>query len=196
MATTTEIGAADVVRVVLQFLRESGLRSSYEALAEESQVSMNCVDSVQAFTNDVVSGRWESVLPTLAHLRLPAGKQAALYEHIVLELAEMREVETARALLRDQEGPLHAALQEEPARAERLERLIAAPYFDADAAYGSVSRDRRRRRLADALSSEVFVAPSSRLMSLIGQALKWQQHQGLLPPGTGRRSCRRVCRQR
>ena len=181
---TTEVAAADVVRVVLQFLRESGLRASYEALAEESQVPMNCVDNVQAFTSDVVNGRWESVLPVLAHLRLPPGKQVALYEHIVLELTEMREIETARALLRDADGPLHTALVENPARADRLERIVAAPYFDAADAYGSVSREKRRRRLADALSSEVYVAPSSRLMSLIGQALKWQQYQGLLPPGT------------
>ena len=36
-----EVAAADVVRCVLQFLKESGLHASYEALAAESQVALN-----------------------------------------------------------------------------------------------------------------------------------------------------------
>ncbi len=68
------------------------------------------------------------------------------------------------------------AVQDDPERYLRLEHLCGRTYFDVRELYGSTQRDKRRAQLAHALSAEVATVPSSRLMALIGQALKWCVH--------------------
>ena len=55
---TLEIESSDVVRVVLQFLKENNLTGAMQALQKESGVTLNTVDNVENFAKDIRNGRW------------------------------------------------------------------------------------------------------------------------------------------
>jgi WD40 repeat-containing protein SMU1 len=194
-----------VIKLILQFLRENALEETARTLQHESQVALNAVPDMDRFTADIVHGRtligvlffiilplvliveyiagWDTVLDQVKHLQLPVEKLADLFEQIIIELAELKELDLARGILR--QTPAMVALKRSaPERYLRLEHLLQKSYFDEREAYhGASTKEKRRAEIAAALQSEIAVVAPSRLLTLLGQALRWQNHIGQLPKG-------------
>ncbi|CAL4145014.1 unnamed protein product, partial [Meganyctiphanes norvegica] len=137
------------------------------------------------FMHQIVYGELPIMIDTIKGVKVPYANLPGL-EIFILGKLEMRESLTNKYI-----STFHAIefvfypRRDMGHKYVHLENLIARSYFDPREAYPEgVTKERRRAAIAAALAGEVSVVPPSRLLALLGQALKWQQHQGLLPPGT------------
>eukprot|EP00971_Amphidinium_carterae_P275211 5460653-Amphidinium_carterae.1 len=180
---TTTVESSDIIRLMLQFCKENGLYRTLQTLQEESRVSLNAVDSLDGLISDITHGRWEAVLQAASYLALPSDVQQDLYTQVVLELTEMKDLEMAQYMMRET-APLIAMKNDHPQRYVKLEHQVKKQYHDPAQVYEGLPKDKRRATLAQAVAKQVEVAPPSRLLALVGQAMTWQQSMGMIPSNT------------
>lgn len=158
----------DVVKLMLQFMKENGLNKSLKCLQEESQVSLNLIESPDQFSENIREGRWDKVLDEIQKLKLPSVKLLELYEVVVCELLELGESVAAQFVVKSAVRP-SGLFEEFRERSLRLDYLSKKTPIDIRELYQDKhTKEKRRALLASSLLKEVVTAPSSRLLYLLG----------------------------
>ncbi|KAF1806635.1 WD40-repeat-containing domain protein [Mucor lusitanicus] len=171
------IDKQDIVKLVIQFLRENNLNQTRSVLERESNLTLNTVENKSKFLQDIIDGRWDIVLKQVSQLGIPSDKLLDLYQQITLEMIEINEISTAEILLR-KSNVMRLLLEEHPDRYQTIEDYME----QAPITKTQYTTEERRSAIAKGLEKEISVAPGSRLLTLLGQSIKWQQHQGIIMP--------------
>ena len=166
-----QVDSTNVIRLILQFLQENHLNASLDALIKETGVHLNAVTNAHLLKDFIREGKWEEFLKEAAKLFLEPTRLTDVFEQIVRELCKQGQAEAARALLH-QAPPL--AILKGTERYFNLEELCIT---DPKAIPDPIPR---RSNLATEF--KVPQVEQSRLLSLIGQAMKQQGISGDYDP--------------
>ncbi len=74
-----EVELQDVMKLVLQFLKEQGMSESLQTLQRESGVYLNAVTDLETLLKDILAGKWEAVLSQLLHIQISVTTLVSYY---------------------------------------------------------------------------------------------------------------------
>lgn len=121
------------------------------ALELETTVKINTIENKEAFIKEIKQGEWDVVLRHVVDLKIPPRKLMDLYEQVVLELTELRELGAARTLLRQTES-MFILKQRHPERYLRLEHTLSRSMFDPKDNYpNGMTKEKRRNIIAQGM---------------------------------------------
>ena len=177
-----EVDSSDAIRLILQFLKENNLMGSARKLESESGVVLNTIEDPAKLYEDVRKGKWDDVLRIARSFTLSKACSMNLYEHIVLEMIEMKEYDTASAILSKVEV-MDVMKKENPERYLRLNRTLRGRY-ETVSYVGGASKSKRREEILNSLQNELTIVRSNRLLCLLQSSLKWESLRGNVPENT------------
>ena len=175
-----QVDTQDVIKLMMQYCIENGMVKTFEALKVETGVSMDTVADKSSFLDSIKNGHWDNVIRTISNITLPSEKLYDLYEHIIIELVEMRETDLARRLLRET-NVIHHMQVKDPVRHTQLEHIVGSPFFDVKTSYKNTTKENRRAIISLSLSTEVSTVQPNRLITLLNEALLYERQEGTLP---------------
>jgi len=198
LGCTASVKGEDVVKMIIQYLQEMGYEETVQMLQNESGIFYNAVHSKDRFRSEIVHGKWENVLKQLRVFDLPQDVIFDLYEHIVCELIELSEIESAKLFMED--TPALVLLKKcNGSRYRRLENLCqsALTYIininenvgmdihplTAIDIYPGGSKENGRIDLAERILPHLKEILSSRLTTMLQNAMKYQASNEMIASG-------------
>ncbi|EUD68799.1 hypothetical protein C922_00487 [Plasmodium inui San Antonio 1] len=181
MANNLNVAAPDVIRLILQYLKENNLMRSFYVLQEESNVKLNAVSNVEMLIRDIHKGDWKNVLYNITTIQLSDETLINLYEQLICELIEYKENELAEKII--SECIIFKKMKKMYGeKYHKLEDLLSmnSKHLNKNVLYDGTTKEERRNNICMMINNEITSCAPSRLLALLGMALKWQNHHNLI----------------
>ena len=175
-----EIKFEQIVHLIQQFCLENGLFRSFQQLQDESRVKYSTISNTEEFMSNFINGKWDLVLETVESLDLPLEILIELYEHMVLEMIECKEIGVAKTIMLNS-LPIQLMKETDPKRYLRLEHLPSKTTLTLHDIYGTTKKELKRIELGNEILKQVSIASPHRLLDLLKDSITLQKHYGNIP---------------
>lgn len=187
-----------ILKLILQFLLENGLFNSYFTLSEECGVNLNWVNNLYNVKSIINEGLWSELIKILRYIKLPVNLQVILFEHITLELLELKEPFVAQCFIENNKSVFlynHQFTEKYNVLLEYIEKskniISNSENGSSDQNYFQVSifvknnyieagsKEKSRERLSKLISENLVEIKNSILLEVIGDYLKYKNSSKL-----------------
>ncbi|CRH02361.1 conserved Plasmodium protein, unknown function [Plasmodium relictum] len=184
MSDCLKVSATDIIRLILQYLKENNLMRTFYVLQEESNIKLNAISNVDVLISDINKGDWKNVLFNITTIDLSEDTLMNLYEQLICELIEYKEKELAEKIMN--ECVIFKRMEKKYTdKYNKLVDFLNSNNINKSILYDGLTKEEKRNNLCIMISNEITSCAPSRLLSLIGMALKWQNYHNIIKNKNG-----------